>query len=91
MRGGRAMSDAEFAASAPDPRPKAKSVGPKQRDRFASECASMIQQRSWRGAQAGHLVALYCWCHGEVYRVPPAELDAGNIVGCVHSEPVRHK
>lgn len=78
------MSIAEFAAGGAPKRDRPKGIRPvlvSDRNRFSSEVASMVRGRDWdrqgNDLKAGHLVCLYAWCHGEIYRVQPSELDDG--------------
>jgi hypothetical protein len=76
----RGMTTAEFVASRRRRKSKRLTgVSTKDRNRYASELVSFMKARDWEARRGelhvGHLVALYCWCHGEVYRVQPSELD----------------
>jgi len=74
----REMTAAEFAATHREPqRHRSISTPQRERDRLASEVANFIAARDWSRVTVGHAVSLYCWCHGQVYRVEPAELQDG--------------
>lgn len=56
-------------------------VGTKRRrsppspDKFRTELRGMLAGGDFDGAKPSHLVALYEWCHEQVYGVRPLELD----------------
>jgi hypothetical protein len=62
---------------------------PEKLARWKSEAERMIQSGDWQHATPVHLVALYAWCHGEVYSVEAAEInDARTYLRMAHAAKV---
>lgn len=73
------MSPADFAATA---KAKRRSGPPKiplaTWLRWTEETKAMLESGEWAGANEGHLLALYAFCHTKVYGVEAGELLAAN-------------
>jgi hypothetical protein len=50
-------------------------VGPLKRRQYIEEADEMRRLWDWEGASGGHFVALYLWCHHEIYEVHSVDLD----------------
>lgn len=66
-----------------------RSLTPKRINKEIEKISKRIENDDWEDFRSGELVALYAWCHNEVYGVMPGELDgvwkeakyaAGNMV-----------
>lgn len=57
-------------------KPRAKRAPNKTRAR--DELQTMLMTSNFSSAKPTHLVALYEWCHEQVYGARPSELDTGN-------------
>ena len=73
----RAVAAAQVASFAGDATKKRAFKGTSKTAiaRTRAEAERMRLERSWGDAKPGHLVALYAWCHEQVYGVAPAELS----------------
>ena len=69
-----AASIIEFARRKTKPSPT-RGGSKRSRDNAKVEASEMRKGNDWSDAKPRHLVALYCWCHREVYGVEPAELE----------------
>lgn len=74
----RASAAAAITALVGKPRAKPngqRKMGKRSVERAIVELAALRASGEWREARPAHFVALYAWCHEQVYGVAPAELD----------------
>lgn len=64
----------ELIASKGDGKKRARSAP--SVDSFMVDLITMMKSNNWSSAKPMHMVALYCWCHKQVYGVDCAELLA---------------
>ncbi len=69
-----AEAEAQLESFAGVGKPRRKAAGPDP-DKARSELREMLTHSDFGKASATHLVALYEWCHEQVYGARPAEIE----------------